>query len=227
MTLALITARGGSKGIPRKNIRMIAGKPLIAWTIEAALSSRSIARVVVSTEDEEIASVARQYGADVPFMRPAELADDNASSQSVVAHACEQLPEYKDLVLLQPTSPLRTSEHIEGILELSRRTKTLSATSVTEVRDHPAIMYHCGEAGDMVPYAGEKKATRRQDLEQLFSLNGALYWVSVAWFLEHRALVSQDTRAYIMEAEDSVDVDDMLDWKFAEMLLRARHKSSQ
>lgn len=113
MTLALIPARGGSKGIPRKNIRPIAGKPLIAWTIEAALAAEGIDRVVVSTEDEEIAAVAREWGAEVPFMRPSELASDEAPGIAPVLHAIDQLAGHKALILLQPTSPLRTAEQID------------------------------------------------------------------------------------------------------------------
>ena len=219
MTLALIPARGGSKGIPRKNIRPIAGKPLIAWTIEAARAAERIERVVVSTEDEEIAEVARAWGAEVPFMRPAELASDEAPGIAPVLHAIEQLPEHDDLVLLQATSPLRTAAQIDALLAFAEKSGASSVVSVREVDDHPAWMFRRDDTGALHRYDTNSDAARRQELSALFTLNGAMYWIEIERLRETKALVSPDTLGFVMNAESSVDIDTMLDWRQAELLL--------
>jgi len=219
LTLALIPARGGSKGIPRKNIRQIAGKPLIAWTIEAALAVPEIARVVVSTDDEEIAAVAREWGADVPFLRPAELASDEAPGIAPVMHAIEQVPGHDALILLQPTSPLRSAGHIAALLAFARVGGATSVVSVCEVDDHPAWMFHREADGSLDRYAASADAARRQDLPELFTLNGAMYWIETARLRETGALVNDDTLGFVMDAQSSVDIDTMLDWRLAEVLL--------
>lgn len=221
MTLALIPARGGSKGIPRKNIRPIAGKPLIAWTIEAARAVPGIERVVVSTDDPEIAAVAEASGADVPFMRPAELATDEAPGIAPVLHAVEMLPGHDTLILLQPTSPLRGSCEIADMLAFCERSAAHSVASVTPVQKPPAWMYHLESDRRLSPYAQESTA-RRQDLPELFVLNGAMYWVETEWLLREQRLVGPGTLGFPMDAQSSVDIDTMLDWRFAEMLLTER-----
>ena len=128
--VAIIPARGGSVGVPRKNVRQLAGKPLIAWTIERALAAPAIDRVVVSTEDEEIAEVARRHGADVPFVRPAELATSTATGGDVIMHALDNLPPYDDVMVLQPTSPLRSVDDIEAIVTSRRAAAAPCAVSV-------------------------------------------------------------------------------------------------
>jgi CMP-N-acetylneuraminic acid synthetase len=222
VTLALIPARGGSKGIPRKNIREIAGKPLVAWTIEGALSANGVERVVVSTDDEEIAAVAREWGADVPFLRPAELATDETPGIAPVLHAMEQLTEYEDVLLLQPTSPLRRREEIEALLSLARREGAQSIVSVVEVRDHPSWMFRMADDGRLESYAQAAEAARRQDLPILYSLNGAMYWIRTEWLQRERRLVGPWTRGFVMDAASSVDIDSMLDWRLAEILLIER-----
>ena len=219
MTLALIPARGGSKGIPRKNIRSIAGKPLIAWTIEAARAAEGIERVVVSTEDEEIAEVAREWGAESPFMRPAELASDEAPGIAPVLHAVEQLPGHDDLVLLQATSPLRTAAQIDALLAFARESGASSVVSVREVDDHPAWMFYRDANGGLDRYDTTADAARRQDLSELFTLNGAMYWNTAARLRETETLVDEDTLGFVMDTESSVDIDTMLDWRIAELLL--------
>lgn len=226
MTLALVPARGGSKGIPRKNIRPLAGKPLIAWTIEAAKAVPGIERVVVSTEDEEIAAVAREWGADVPFLRPAELASDEAPGIAPVLHAVGELPDHDDLVLLQPTSPLRDATHIAGLLQFAREKRATSVVSVREVDDHPSWMFHRAADGSLERYARFDEAARRQDLAELFTLNGAMYWITRERLLEVEALVSADTLGFVMDAESSVDIDTMLDWRLAEALLSSHEAVS-
>jgi len=219
MTLALIPARGGSKGIFRKNIRLIAGKPLIAWTIMAALAVKEVDCVVVSTDDEEIATVARQWGAEVPFLRPAELASDEAPGIAPVLHAIEHLPNHADLLLLQPTSPLRTSTHIKALLDFARENEASSVVSVREVDDHPAWMFRRSEGGVLDRFATSDPTARRQDLPELFTLNGAMYWIATDRLRQTKQLVNEDTLGFVMDSESSVDIDTMFDWRIAELLL--------
>jgi N-acylneuraminate cytidylyltransferase/CMP-N,N'-diacetyllegionaminic acid synthase len=219
-TFALITARGGSKGIPRKNIRLIAGKPLIVWTIEAALRSSLLSAVVVSTDDLEIAEVARQAGAQVPFMRPAELAQDQTPGVDPVLHALDQLPQYDSVLLLQPTSPLRTTEDIDGFLTLVDQRKSPSAVSITEAGTHPYWTYRLNADQTMTQFVEEVSIGCRQDLPPIYSLNGAMYFADVSWLRNKCSLVSAETVAYVMAKEHSVDLDTPLDWKLAELLLK-------
>ena len=159
--LALIPARGGSRGVPRKNVREIAGKPLIAWTIEAALSVRGIDRVVVTTDDAEIAEVSRAAGAEVPFLRPAELAADETPGIAPVFHALDALPDFDEVLLLQPTSPLRGANDIEALLALVRESNASSVVSVTEPDCHPAWMFRLGDVGDVVRVAAGAEDEQR------------------------------------------------------------------
>lgn len=217
---ALIPARGGSKGIPRKNIREIAGKPLIAWTIEAALAAPGIDAVVVSTEDAEIAAVSREWGAEVPFMRPAELAEDETPGIDPVLHAIGQLPSYDAVLLLQATSPLRTTADIDGILALAAQTGAPAVVSVCEPDDHPNWMYRLDAGSRLEPLLPAPAAPRRQDLPPVFALNGAMYFARTAWLRETHGFLSAETRGYPMPADRSADIDTPLDWRVAEMLLK-------
>lgn len=219
-TFGLIPARGGSKGIPRKNIKLIAGKPLIVWTIEAALRSSILSAVVVSTDDPEIAEVARHAGAQVPFMRPVELAQDQTPGLDPVLHALDQLPQYDSVLLLQPTSPLRTTEDIDGCLSLISQTHAPSVVSVTETDTHPYWTYRLNADQTMARFVDSAPIARRQDLPPVFSLNGAMYFADTNWLRRSGSLVSAETLAYVMSREHSVDLDTSLDWKFAELLLK-------
>ena len=219
-TFALIPARGGSKGIPRKNIKLIAGKPLIAWTIEAALRSSLLSAVVVSTDDPEIADVARRAGAQVPFMRPAELAQDQTPGLDPVLHALDQLPQFDSVLLLQPTSPLRTTDDIDACLQLAFLHKAPSVVSVSEADPHPYWTYRVTEGQALTRFVDSEPVARRQDLPQAFALNGALYFAEVNWLRRSGAMLGPETLAYVMPKERSVDLDTPLDWKFAELLLK-------
>ena len=139
--LALIPARGGSKGIPRKNIRLFCGRPLLYWSIDVALMSSCVDQVVVSTDDTEIAAIAKTGGAEVPFLRPEKLASDEAPAISSVLHALEQLPKVTDVLLLQPTSPLRHLEDLDAIVQLRHQAGRESAVSVTNCGKHPTCMF--------------------------------------------------------------------------------------
>lgn len=163
--LTLIPARGGSKGIPRKNIKPLAGQPLIGWTIDAAKQATGVQRIVVSTEDEEIAEVARRLGAEVPFLRPAALAVDDTPGIEPVLHAIAQLPGFDWLLLLQPTSPLRSAADIDGILKDCLDHGAHSAVSICEVAKHPYWMYHRDRLQRLQPLIPDRpEISRRQDL---------------------------------------------------------------
>lgn len=217
---ALIPARGGSKGIPWKNIRQMAGKPLIAWTIEAALSSPGIDAVIVSTEDAEIAAVGRAAGAEVPFMRPADLSRDDTPGIDPVLHAIDMLPGHDGVLLLQPTSPLRTTADIEGILALAADSTAPAIVSVCPSADHPSWMYRLDADARLTPLITAASIARRQDLPPVYTLNGAMYFAQTAWLRRNGGFMSAETLGYPMPAERSVDIDTQFDWRIAEMLLR-------
>jgi CMP-N,N'-diacetyllegionaminic acid synthase len=217
--LALISARGGSKGIPRKNIRSFCGKPLLQWSIDAALATTCVDQVVVSTDDPEIAQVARACGAEVPFLRPAELATDTASGIEPVLHALEQLPQVSDVLLLQPTSPLRTSADIEAIVALRKQAGRESAVSLTPSAKHPAWMYSLNGDQLLEPLVQLDGAYCRQQLSTSYVLNGALYLATRAFLLKEQSFIAPETVGFVMPAERSVDIDTPLDWQLAEFLM--------
>lgn len=179
--IGLIAARGGSKSVPKKNIKLLAGKPLIAWTIEVALQCKELSRTIVSTDDEEIARVARHWGAEVPFMRPVELAADDSSSISVVLHAIGWMKENEGVcpdyvMLLQPTSPFRTSEDIKQSVALAKKHQATAVVGVCEAERHPYLCKRIldnGTLGDFM--TTEMKYLRRQDLPLAYVVNGAIY----------------------------------------------------
>jgi CMP-N,N'-diacetyllegionaminic acid synthase len=217
--LAVITARGGSKGIPRKNLRAVAGKPLIAWTIEAARKSRYLDRVVLSSEDDEIMRVAAEWGCEVPFTRPASLAQDDTPGIDPVLDALARLPGYGLVVLLQPTSPLRSADDIDRAIELCVERRAPACVSVMAASESPYWMFTLEEA-KMRPLLGKAALPeRRQDLPQAYSLNGAVYVARPPWLLETRSFLAEGTVAYVMPDERSVDIDEELDLKLAEILL--------
>lgn len=218
--LALIPARGGSKGIPRKNIKKLAGKPLIAWTIEAALKAKGIDRIVLSTEDEEIASLAKKLGAQVPFIRPIEIAQDDTSGIAPVLHAIELFPDYDWVLLLQPTSPLRSVEDIDGIIQFCRDAGAPSAVSISEISKHPVWMYHKDSNNRLEALMPNRpEITRRQDLQSAYALNGALYLARTDWLIKNQGFIGPETLGYVMPNERSVDLDTPMDWLWAEYLI--------
>ncbi|MGE3549978.1 MAG: 2-C-methyl-D-erythritol 4-phosphate cytidylyltransferase [Geobacter sp.] len=218
--LAIIPARGGSKGVPRKNIRELAGKPLIAWSIEAAKKSQYIDRIVISTDDQEIAEVATQWGGEVPFFRPAELAQDNTPGIAPVLHMLDNLkPSYDLVVLLQPTSPLRTVEDIDGVIALLDSNNAKSCVSVVTPNKSPYWMYTIEKDGNVHPVL-EGDYSRRQDLPSVYALNGAVYAADVAWLHDKKTFLDKQTLAYIMTKERSIDIDYELDFKFVELVMQ-------
>ena len=225
--LAVVPARGGSKGLPRKNILDLAGRPLIAWTLAAAQQSRLIDRCVVSTDDEEIAAVARAHGGDVPFMRPAELSTDTAETASALIHAIEQLPGYDILVTLQPTSPLRIAEDIDQALREMRHHNAPACVSVVEPAKSPYWSYHINNDNHLEPLMHSRYSTmRRQDLPAAYVLNGAVYATRIDWLLKHQSGISESTVPYVMPIERSIDIDTELDLNVAALILEKQKKAT-
>jgi CMP-N,N'-diacetyllegionaminic acid synthase len=218
--LAVIPARGGSKGIPGKNIKALGGKPLIAWTIDVAHSASYIDRLVVSTDDEEIARVARSHGADVPFIRPPGLATDNAPTIDTILHAVENLPGFDWILVLQPTSPFRVAEDIEGILKLCQSESAPAAVSIAEASINPYWMYQKSEGSVLRPLLELPPTfTRRQDLPKVYALNGALYLAEISWLKKKKTFINGETVGYEMPKYRSLDLDTLEDWEFAEYLI--------
>lgn len=229
--LGLIPARGGSKAIPRKNIAPLAGRPLLAYTCDAALASQRLTRIVLSTDDPDIAEVGRQCGVEVPFVRPADLAQDDTPMLSVLQHALRVLRETEGyqpevIVLLQPTSPLRRVEHIDAAVDILLSTGADSVVSVIEVphQFNPVSLMRL-EKGRLVPFLEGPLLLRRQDKPPVYARNGpAVLAVRREVLLHKDSLYGDDCRPFIMDERSSVDVDDSLDLEFVEFLL-ARHNS--
>lgn len=206
--LALIAARGGSKGLPRKNVLTACGKPLIAWTIQAAIGADAVAEVVLSSDDDEIMQTAEAWGCKVLFRRPAWLASDTANSVDVVLHALEQLQGFDYVVLLQPTSPLRTAGDIDAAFNLMLESAAPSCVSICEADQSPYWMYHLENGNKLQRLLPElSDVTRRQDLPSIYVLNGAIYIARVDWLRTNKVFVGEETVAYLMPKERSLDID--------------------
>lgn len=220
--LAIIPARGGSKGLPGKNIKEINGKPLLFYTIDAAKKSLYIDHIFLSTDSVEIARIGEKYGLDVPFLRPASLATDGAATMDVIAHVIDSLNEtYDIIVILQPTSPLRITADIDSGLSLLLAKNGNAVLSVVET-DHPI------EWTNVVPEDGcidgfisaDIRLTPRQKLPKRYRLNGAISISRTEYILQHRNYFWEKCYAYIMPKNRSVDIDDQLDFDFASFLLK-------
>jgi CMP-N,N'-diacetyllegionaminic acid synthase len=219
-TFALIPARGGSKGVPRKNITMVAGKPLIVWSIECALRSSLLDAVVVSTDDEEIAEISLKAGALVPFLRPSHLAQASTPGVDPVLHALEQLPQFDAVVLMQPTSPLRATVDVDGCLNFAIERHALSVVSVCEAETHPYWTYRLAENKTLEKFVNADFVPRRQDLPQVFTINGALYFAQAEWLRRIGSFIGDETLAYVMPRERSLDIDTKFDLQIAEFLMK-------
>ena len=208
MILAVIPARGGSKGIPGKNIKDLYGQPLISYTIQAALDCKKIDRVVVSTDSEEIAGVAKKYGADVPFLRPAALAMDTSKTIDAVIDVLERLQEtYEYVVLLQPTSPLRTAEDIEKAIDKAIASGK-DVASISLVKEHPVLMREIGADGVLVPLLSGGSTIRRQDMKEIY--------VNRVAGLTKDTSFNDNPVGYVMPVERSIDIDEESDFLLAE-----------
>jgi CMP-N,N'-diacetyllegionaminic acid synthase len=218
--LAIIPARGGSKGVPRKNIRQIGGKPLIAHTIDAAKASSYIDRMILSSDDIEICEVALQYGCEVPFLRDSTISTDFASSAEVILDALVQCPGYDYFLFLQPTSPLRTADDIDACIEACFARQAPACVSVSEVRESPFWMYRLGQNQVISPILPNPNlSVRRQDLEPIYSLNGAVYFAKCDWYLEHKSFLDPSTIAHIMPTSRSIDLDTEEDFSLLKILI--------
>ena len=222
--IAIIPARSGSKGVKDKNIRDIYGKPLMAYSIEAALQSGKFEEVMVSTDSEKYAAIAMKYGASVPFLRSDATASDTASSWDMID---EVLHNYKNLgrefdtfCLLQPTSPLRNAEDIVAAYSLYEEKADFAVVSVCEAEHSPLWCGHLPETNEFINFVDEKNLRRRQAGKKFYRLNGAIYIVNIEKFKTERNLYQKGSFAYIMSQEKSVDIDTELDFKVAEVLLR-------
>lgn len=227
--VAVIPARGGSKGIPRKNLVQVAGRPLIAYAIDAARNAASVDRVLISTDDPEIADVGGKLGAEVPFLRPPELADDAAPMLGVLRHALAWLESQgvavEALVLLQPTSPLRTGRHVDEAIAFFRSAPASSVVSVVEVphQFNPVSVMKLSAQGRLVPFLGDGVVvTRRQDKPQAYARNGPAVLVCHPDTLRAGELYGDRCRPYVMSDEDSLDIDTPRDLALAEQALQAR-----
>ena len=225
--LGLIPARGGSKGVPRKNVRPLGGKPLLQWTAEAALAAKSLARVVLSTEDEEIAAVGRRCGVDVPFMRPTELAADDTPTLPVVQHALGALAargdRYDAVCLLQPTSPFRIAGDIDGCVELLASSGADSVVSVLPVpaEYNPHWVYFGAPNGAIRLSTGEAQPIpRRQALPAAWHREGSVY-VTRRDVVMGGSLYGERTVGYVVDGARSVNIDSPSDWTLAQTMLPA------
>jgi N-acylneuraminate cytidylyltransferase len=219
--LAVIPVRGGSKAVAKKNIREVAGKPLLIWSAEEARKSKYIDRMIISTDDDETTAVAQKYGCEVPFKRPEELATDEARTIDVVLHAIENAgEEYDYVVLLQATSPLRTVQDIDSCISMCVERNVPSVVSMTEVEKSPYWMFSLDENNKIYPLLdSDKRPTRRQDADKLYQLNGAVYVNEVKSLIQHKQFIMKKTLSYVMTIETSIDIDTELDLTVLEHLM--------
>jgi len=223
--LGLITARGGSKGVPKKNIKMVGGKPLIVWTIEAALKSHLVNRVLLSTDDKKIAKIGKDNNAEVPFLRPPDLAQDNSPHIDVLLNAIDWLiknegwqPEY--VLLLQPTSPLRTFQDINEIISLGISENADSVVSICKSQIHPYKMKKINQKGMIIDYVKKPEGyLPRQKLPEVFFENGALYLIKTDVLYQQRTLFPKNTIPYFMTEKNSLDIDTEWDMMLADFIL--------
>jgi CMP-N-acetylneuraminic acid synthetase len=227
--VGIVTARGGSKGIPRKNILPVLGKPLLAYTAEAALAAKRLTRTVLSTEDEEIARVGREHGLEVPFLRPPDLARDETPTIPVLQDVVRKLEEagehYDAILTLQPTNPLRRPEDIDGAIALLEETGADSVISFVDVGEkHPARMKFLTAEGRVVdpPFAEPFEGQRRQDLPKLYLREGSIYLTRRSVLMEHHSLQGHDCRAWIVPIERACNIDTPFDVFMVEQILRYR-----
>jgi len=227
--LGIVLARSGSKGLPGKNIKLLCGKPLVAWSIEAGLFSKYIDDLVVSTDGAEIASLSKKLGAEVPFIRPSNLATDEASSVDAIIHALDYLENkgrYYDIVaLLEPTSPLREASDIDAALELLINQNATAVVSVCKSEaQHPSFIFRMNNDSKKIsPFLGRQpNALRRQDISSTYFLDGTIYCSTTDALKENRGFYHDDTRAVVMPKWKSLEIDDLDDFLMVEAIMRSR-----
>lgn len=219
----MIPARSGSKGIPGKNIKKLHGKPLINYTIEAAKEIFENSQVIVSTDDKEIAEIAASHGANIPFLRPKELAQDDSSTRDVILHLVDYFERQKSMpsviVLLQVTSPLRNSKHLNEALDLFFHKDCDMVVSVTESKTSPYFNLYEENKEGYLQKSKDGAFTRRQDVPPVYEYNGAIYIFKTKSIVESEMKDFEKITKYVMSKNDSVDIDDEVDWKIAEYIL--------
>lgn len=221
--IAVIPARAGSKRLKDKNILHLSGKPLLAWSIEAGLKSKYIDKVIVSSEDEKILEIACDYDAQI-IKRPHHLASDTATTFDTLKHTLENIESYDYIVLLQPTSPLREAKHIDEAIELLQKNNADAIISVCKSDHSPLWSNTLPENKSMENFLqNEIKNRRSQDLESYYKLNGAIYICNIKKLLEEETLfLEENIFAFIMDKKSSIDIDDIIDFKLAEVLLNEK-----
>lgn len=223
MFLAIIPARGGSKRLPRKNVLDLAGKPLVAWSIEAGLNSKYIDKVIVTSDDDEILRISEKFGVGL-IKRPEELANDTATTFDAIKHTLENLERYEFIVLLQPTSPLRNEKHINEAIELLHVKNADAIISVCKVEHSPLWCNTLPEDRSMSYFIQDEiKSKRSQDLGEYYRLNGAIYICRTEKLLNEKTFFIKDNIfAYEMDRASSIDIDEEMDLKFARYLITHR-----
>ena len=239
--LAIIPARGGSKRLPGKNTLKLAGKPMIAWSIEAALESKFIDKVIVTTEDEDIVNIAREFGAEVPFIRPNELASDSASSIDTVIHAIQALKDlyddsYEYIILLQPTSPFRTSQHIDEAVGLLMDRNADGIVSICEadnvkmkINPFPVSMDENGkiyEKSDHSPTNKRNLHLNVKEFDKEYRINGAIYLCKTSILTKELTFFHESSYAYVMDPSESIDIDYDYDYKKCELIINKRNSNT-
>ncbi|WP_027400286.1 acylneuraminate cytidylyltransferase family protein [Anaerovorax odorimutans] len=227
-TIAIIPARAGSKGLPGKNIKSLCGKPLIDYTIEAAVKSKVFNKVVVSTDGEDIADISRKCGAEVPFLRPEKISQDDTKSIDVVEHCIDYYKDrgevFDSVCLLQPTSPLRDYNNIKDAYSLFIEKKAISLISVCECEFSPLL---CTTIDDNLQIGKIKaldyKNARRQNLPKYYRINGAIYLLNTEILLQTKEFIMKDSLAFIMNNENSIDIDNINDFLYAEFLIKKKN----
>lgn len=219
--VAIIPARKGSKGIAKKNIKKINNKPLIQWTIETAKEIKLIDEIIISTDDKNVEKISKKLDVKVPFLRPKKYAKDNSLGIDTVIHALKKISNFDYVLLLQPTSPMRSQKDIKGIINFTLKNKLKSSVSVNEVKDHPELMYTLNDRKKIMKEFPQYNTVKlRQKYKKIYRVNGALYMCEIKWLLNKKDFLTKETYGYIMPLERSIDIDDQYDWKIAEMLLK-------
>lgn len=221
--LGLITARGGSKGIPRKNLAILGNKPMLNWTIDEAQKSKYLDRLIISSEDDEIVNIAKKSSCEVPFIRPVELAQDRTSSMQVILHAINEIEAYDQfdyLLLLQPTSPFRKVTSIDKAIKVCIDNEYQMIVSVGQSKKSPNHMYYKGEDKKLIPVLGKfEMNSRRQDQKKVFEHNGAIYMSEIAFLKEKTTFNCPEARGFEMYGYENFDIDTPDDLTLARILI--------
>jgi len=224
--IGIIPARGGSKGLKNKNILKINQKPLIAWSILEAIKSKVLSKVIVSTDSLKISKIAKKYGAEVPFVRPKKYSNDQSKSSDLIIHALNFFKKKKInfdyIMLLEPTSPLRDSKDIIRCVKLIKKNKIDTLVSVSKIKSqHPRFVYKFISRHKIKPYISKKNlSARRQDIENLYFLDGTIYCSNVETFFKKKTFYHKNTSAFVVPNWKAIEVDNLLDLKLSEFIMK-------